>query len=323
MIKIRQIKEKNVWDELNLTKVVPFPQSWQWGEILVAEGKDVERLTVENDGKILPVAQVVFLPLIFGWRYAFCPKGPVGDLSEEALSALADYFKNKKIIFWRIEPKEKIDNKNLKKSYDVNPRATLILDLQKTEGEILEKMHTKTRYNIRLAQKKNLEIKNEKNLDVFLELMKKTGSRDKFRLHETKHYQEIMDSDFSKQITIYSEDKPIATAVFIGYGETFTYLFGASDHEYRSLMAPYLLQWEGIKMAKQMGYKFYDFFGVAPRINKEGEYEFDSKHQYAGVSRFKYGFGGTCHEDSGTFDLIISNFKYNLYTVLRKIRRLI
>lgn len=300
-----------------------FAQSWQWGDILVCEGKQVERLMVEEDGRIVAVAQIMYMSLGFGFKYAFCPKGPIGKMNEETMKVFGDYFKSKKVLFWRIEPVQKIDLPNLIQTVDINPRATLVLDLQKSEEEILNAMHSKTRYNIRLAQKKNLQIKNENNLKVFLELMKKTGSRDNFRLHETKHYEEILNSDVSRQLTVYSEQVPVATAIFVGYGDTFTYLFGASDHEYRQLMAPYLLQWEGIKIGQSEGYKFYDFFGVAPKMNDSAEYEFDEKHQYGGVSRFKQGFGGQYIETAGTFDVVLNKTKYNLYTWLRKLRRLI
>lgn len=317
------IKNLDEWNKVTLRLNIPFAQSWQWGDILIAEGKEVERLAVEKDGVVVVVAQVVYLPLVFGWRYAFCPKGPVGELNAEVMELFSKYFKTKKVLFWRIEPEQKIVNKNLKSSNDINPRATLILDLQKSEADLLVGMHSKTRYNIRLAQKKNLEIKNEKNLKIFLELMKKTGSRDGFRLHESKHYEAILHSDLSRQLTVYSEQIPVATAIFVGYDNTFTYLFGASDHEYRQLMAPYLLQWEGIKIGQSEGCKFYDFFGVAPKINDSAEYEFGEKHQYGGVSRFKQGFGGQYMEAPGTFDLILNKTKYNLYTWLRKLRRLI
>lgn len=322
-MEVKKIQNINKWNEAVLFPNIPFAQSWQWGDILIAEGKEVERLEVENDGAVVAVAQVVYLPLFFGWRYAFCPKGPVGELSAEVLDMFSEYFKTKKVLFWRIEPVQKIVNKNLKNSNDINPRATLVLDFQKSEEDLLTGMHSKTRYNIRLAQKKNLQIKNEKNLKVFLELMKKTGSRDNFRLHETKHYEAILHSDLSRQITVYSEQVPVATAIFVGYGDTFTYLFGASDHEYRQLMAPYLLQWEGIRIGQSEGYKFYDFFGVAPKKNDSTEYEFDEKHQYGGVSRFKQGFGGRYLEVPGTFDLVLNKIKYNLYTWLRKLRRLV
>lgn len=323
MIKITVIQDQKPWQEAALRLCAPFAQSWQWGDILIAEGKKVERLAVEKDGAVVALAQVVYMPLVLGWRYAFCSKGPAGDLSGESLGALSDYFKSKKIIFWRLEPKEKIDNENLIKSRDINPSATMVLDLQKSEEEILSSMHAKTRYNINLSQKKNLEVKNEKNLPVFWELMKKTGERDNFRLHEAKHYQSILDSDFSKQLTVYSHDKAIATMVLIGYGETFTYLFGASDHDYRNLMAPYLLQWSAMTLGKNSGYKYYDFFGVAPNVSGNEHYEYDGEHQYGGVSRFKSGFGADYVEAPGTFDLVLNKFKYNLYLGLRKLRRLI
>ena len=70
---------------------------------------------------------------------------------------------------------------------------------------------------------------------------------------------------YSLQTTVYCNGEAIATGVFVGFGNTFTYLYGASDYEHRSLMAPYLVQWEGMKMGKKLGYSLYDWFGIAPR----------------------------------------------------------
>ena len=87
-------------------------------------------------------------------------------------------------------------------------------------------------------------------------------------------------------------------------------------------MAPHLLQWEAIKLAKKEGCKYYDLFGIAPRINNEGEkHEYDKRHMYAGVTRFKLGFGGMPVEYPGTFDIKIR--RYFLYNLLRKFRRLV
>lgn len=317
-MQVKEIKNSIEWNNFILPQKVIFAQSFEWGEILIAEGKKLERVVI--DEKLF--GQFVYSNLIFDWKYVFCPKGPVGNLDKTSLDNLIEYFKKQGVVFLRIEPNDKIDHPNLVKTIDVNPHATLILDLQKSEEEILAGMHPKTRYNIRLAQKKNLVVKEGKNLEIFLELMKKTGDRDNFRLHETRHYEEILKSDFSKQLIVYSEGTPVATAVFVGFGETFTYLFGASDHEYRQLMAPNLLQWSAIVQAKNSGYKYYDFFGVAPKINNGGEYEFDTEHQYGGVSRFKIGFGGKYVEAPGTFDLVVDKPKYYFYKFLRKLRRI-
>lgn len=323
MLKITSIQDEKQWQEATLKLSAPFTHAWEWGQILVAEGKKVERLLVEENGEVLAVAQVMYMKMGLGFQYAFCPKGPVGKLNEETLKIFQDYFKAKKVLFWRIEPKQKIENKDIVKSRDINPSATMILDLQKSEEEILAGMHSKTRYNINLSQKKNLELKNEKKLPVFWDLSKKTSARDGFRLHEAAHYQAILDSKFSTQLTVYSHGKAIATMVLVGSGDNFTYLFGASDHEYRALMAPYLLQWSAMMIGKNSGYKFYDFFGVAPNVSGNEHYEYDVEHQYGGVSRFKSGFGADYVEAPGTFDFIINKFGYNLYLGLRRLRRMV
>ena len=339
----------------------PFTQSWEWGEILIAEGKEVERLAVYDGEEVVAQAQVVYSKLPFGWRYAFCPKGPV--VSERLKTkdlrldeAIVPYLKTKKCIFFRIEPSSLISNIQypISKVVDINPRATTILDTTKSEEELLKVMHEKTRYNIRLAERKGLRIiptasrdpaAAGKDYKILMDLMRATGKRDGFKLHDEEHYRQILVSDFSYQISAQLRTpnsdlsaeasakaglRTIATAIFVGFGATFTYLYGASDYEHRSLMAPYLVQWEGIKLGKELGFKKYDFFGIAPanesRIknqeSRSDQYEYDIQHQYAGVTRFKLGFGGVAHEDPGTFDLIISPGKYMVYQLVRRVKRL-
>ena len=319
-MKILSVTDQQQWDVWlkNNSQHSFFTQSWAWGDILLAEGKRIERLAVVDGEKVLGQAQVVYSQLPFGWQYAFCPGGPVMNSGYELL---VDYLKNKNCIFLRAEPLARIENLGfiIQKTIDINPSATLILDLSKTEEELLAGMHQKTRYNIHLAEKKDLQIKNEKKLDVFWSLMNKTGSRDKFSLHRKEHYEKVLQSPVVFQLTAYEKATPIACAVFVCFGNTFTYLYGASDHEYRNLMAPYLLQWEGIKLGKSGGCRWYDFFGIAPLTN--GGY--NPRHQYAGVTRFKLGFGAEPQQSAGTWDIIINNSKYKLYNILRKLRRLI
>lgn len=356
-MKILTINNQEQWDGWlkNNSQHNSFTQSWAWGDILFSEGKNVERLAVVENDKILAQAQVVFSKIIFGWQYAFCPQGPVISYqfaengsqatarSSQVYQCILDYLKNKNCIFFRVEPDLQTENWELrtKKTIDINPPATLILDLAKSEDRLLVSMHQKARYNIRLAEKKNLQIKDEKNLAVFWSLMTKTGSRDKFGLHHKEHYEKVLASPMIFQLTAYEKDKPVACAVFSCFGDMFTYLYGASDHDYRQLMAPYLLQWEGIKKGKKLGCRWYDFFGVAPRCHSEqseeslnpnrkdssavpqdDSYQYDPKHQYAGVTRFKLGFGSVPLQRAGTFDIIIDIKKYYLYNFLRRLRRL-
>ena len=351
---IKIISDSRQWDEWlkNNSQHNSFAQAWAWGDILAAEGKRVERLAVAEGEEILAQAQIVYSPLIFGWQYAFCPQGPIFDelrsknYELRIYETITNYLKEKNVIFLRVEPVSIIHDSKfiIQKTIDINPSATLILDLSKTEEELLAGMRQKTRYNIHLAEKKNLKIQNNPpfipplkgggqgggvNFEVFWSLMNKTGSRDKFSLHHKTHYEKVLQSPMAYQFTVYENTIPIACAVFARFGNTFTYLYGASDYARRDLMAPYLLQWEGIKMGKNSGCSFYDFFGVAPKkltTNNEQlttEYNYDLKHQYAGVTRFKLGFGGVPFQVPGTFDVVIDKNKYLMYNFLRKLRRLI
>ena len=325
-MKILNITNQEWWDGWlkSNSQHNAFAQSWAWGDILIAEGKRVERLAVVEGDTVLAQAQIVYSGLPFGWQYAFCPCGPVHSLQSavQSYKALSEYLKNKNCIFFRIEPDTPLPTPHsllLKKTIDINPPATLILDLNKSEEELLAGMHQKTRYNIHLAEKKDLKISDAKNLEVFWNLMNKTGSRDKFSLHHKSHYEKVLASPMVFQLTAYEKEVPVAVAIFAKFGNTLTYLYGASDYAHRDLMAPYLLQWEGIKMGKKNNCEWYDFFGVAPVI--DGNY--DLKHQYAGVTRFKLGFGGVPQQSAGTWDVVIDNTKYKLYNFLRKLRRLI
>jgi len=328
-MRVQTAENRQAWDswlEQN-TKFSPFAQSWEWGDLSVKEGLETERIVISEEDDKIAQAQIVYTKLFFGRRYAFCPRGPViaeQNLAAEAYEALSNYLKGERCIFFRFEP-EILDFPltNGKKTIDINPPATLVLDLSKSEQELLLGMHQKTRYNIHLAEKKEVRVEDKKDFDVFYGLMKKTGARDEFRLHPERHYKQVLSSPLVHQLTAYSGGTAVAAAIFVGFGNTCTYLYGASDYAYRSLMVPYLLQWRAIQFAKKSGYGYYDFFGVAPRIAAGEEYVYDKKHRYAGVTRFKLGFGGFERQTAGTYDLILDKSKYSAYMLLRRLRRMV
>ncbi len=337
-LEIRKNTNKEEWDDFlsQFSDFNPFPQSFAWGDVLITEGKEVEKLAIFDGGEQIAAVLVVYEKLPFGWKYAFSPKGPVVSIKYkessikygEILNKLSEYLKNKKCIFWRIEPnvnlQSEIKNLKLAKVKDINPSNTLLLDLNKSYEELLSAMHSKTRYNISLSKKKDLHVEERKDLGIFWELMQKTGERDAFRLHRKKHYEEVLKSDLTSQIIVYFENKPIATGVFAGFGQTFTYLYGASNYEYRQLMAPYLIQDFGINKAKKEGFKKYDFFGIAPiKKDESGEWVYDNSHQYAGVTRFKLGFAGEYKILPGTFEIIINHKVYKVIKFIKFLRSLL
>jgi lipid II:glycine glycyltransferase (peptidoglycan interpeptide bridge formation enzyme) len=313
----RNESEWNIWLKENGSQ---FLQSWEWGEILQSEDEEVEHLEIEDNGTIINQLLLVWKKMPYGMKYVFSPKSPVG-YDKDVLRLISGYLKEKKAAFWRMEPDRAVEGIRLEKTIDLNPAVTLILDLTQNEDAILAQMKKNTRYSVRTAQTKELEISLEKDLESFWELLEKTASRDGFKTHSKKHYRAILESEISYQITAKKDGKPVASAIFVGFGDTMTYLFAASDHEKRDLLAPYLIQWEAIKLAKKLGFKKYDFFGIAPGDLKDGNYNWDEKHHYSGITRFKIGFGGEIVQTPGTFDLVFNPIKYQAYGLARKIRR--
>ena len=333
-MEIRLAEDQKRWDAWLVRQDKPaFTQSSAWAAILTAENKIVELLEFYEGSDKIAQALVLYNRLFNGWRYAFCPRGPVffdrdDRMGENAIvqeaavyAAFKAHCAKKSCLFVRIEPSFLSPQEKSKKVVDINPRATTYLDLHKKEDELLSAMHQKTRYNIRLAEKKDVVLHQGKDVEILYDLLTVTGERDRFKLHGKIHYEKIVASPLSSQLTVMLKEKPIATALFASCGNTFTYVYGASDYEHRSLMAPYFLQWSAIKLAQERGFRWYDFFGIAPVEIVVGEYRYDENHQYAGVTRFKLGFGGTISEAPGTYDLLISSARYRMYGLLRKIRR--
>lgn len=319
-MEIVEITNPEQWDEFVKAQSASFLQSWQWGEILRACGQKIIRLAVQENSETRCQTLVVIKPLLFGWNYGFSPRGPVVKSSElSVVSALLEYFKKNHLVFWRVEPEESnyFGHNVLKRVKDINPEATMVLDVTKSMAEILAGFHAKTRYNIKLAQKKELTLHQGKNFADFWQLMKQTGARDNFGLHPRKNYEAALTSDAVYQLTLKWQGAPAACGCFLAFNDTLYYLYGASDYDLRHLMAPYLIQWEGIKLAQSLGLKKYDFFGVAPGKLENGQYIFNNDHRYRGVTRFKQGFNGNYIFYPGTFDLILNATKYNIYSTLR------
>lgn len=197
------------------------------------------------------------------------------------------------------------------KTIDVQPSKTLILDLDKSEDELLKKMHQKTRYNIRLAEKRGVKIMEagKSQFEDFWNLMQETSKKDNFRLHNKKYYQKMLDQPLIKLFLAKYKNHTIAANIVVFFKNTATYLHGASSFEYRNVMAPYILQWHCIKLAKKLGHKYYDFYGI------------DEK-KWPGVTRFKNGFSGNKIQYPGTFDLVFNKKWYLFYKILRKLKSL-
>jgi len=240
--------------------------------------------------------------LPFRKSYLYSPRCKF--LSESFLNKIKELAKKENAIFFKVEPENDFNKKNFKKSLSIQPKKTLILDI--TKKDLLEKMHYKTRYNIRLAEKKGIIIKKAGNIEDFWKLVQKTTQRKNFNPHLKEHYIKLLKIPNMELFTAEYKNKVIAANIVLFFKDTCFYLHGASDYEYRNLMAPYLLQWKQI--AKKRNCKKYDFWGI-------------DKKKWPGVTRFKKGFNGKEIEYIGAYDLVFNKFWYLIYKLAKYVRR--
>ena len=150
----------------------------------------------------------------------------------------------------------------------MQPREILILDISKSEEELLAGMKQKTRYNIKLAEKRDVKVlasREKKYIDEFCRLVKITAERDKITPHPENYYRKMFETIPPEILKLYIaeyEGKIIAANLVLFFGKTATYMHGASDNEHRNVMAPYLLQWQTILDAKKSGCNRYDLGGI-------------------------------------------------------------
>lgn len=313
---IERVTSPEGWNRAVLEGGGGFLQSWQWGEFQRSLGREPLRLRGERG-----LAQLVRLPLPFGLSYWYAPRGPVGELPLERDPDVA------RGVFVRMEP-QAVPSRPAVKVDDVQPGQTLVVDLTQPEEAILAAMHEKWRYNARLAERKGVRVfmagrDDASALDVFWDLLQETTERDGFRAHGKGHYRGILDALSGDPATDAAE-RPVARLVFaehdgrvlaanfmVYFGGTATYLHGASSRTRRDVMAPQLLHWTAMREAKAWGFREYDFWGVAPE-GSEG-------HSWAGITRFKRGFGGRYVAYPGTFDLPTDRFRYTLYALAKRL----
>jgi len=265
------------------------------------------------------------------WWYA--PRGPVFDprhpeAGEWLLGEVAKRLQKTGGIFLRLDPYVaptfEFSTPLRSSTQQYQPTDTLVLDLTQSDDELRAAMKRKGRYNINLAKKKGVSCEavafaklTQKNLEDYWHLTSSTTSRDGFAGHPLSYYEKFLKflPKYATLFFAYAEDgTPVATAISTFCGKKAIYYFGAStsDPEYRNLMAPYLLQWTMIQEAKKRGCLSYDFLGIAP----EGQID----HPYAGISEFKWKFGGTRQTFAPGRELVFNKFWYVLYRIAKKLR---
>ena len=300
------------WDKKVIDLGGSILQAWAWGEFQQALGQKIYRFSGSD---YLCLAFEIALPA--GKKYLYCPRGPVGKV-EAALADLRKFESDHSIIFSRIEPIQAVSLPKAVK--DMQPLHNWVLDLEKTEEELLIGMKPKTRYNINLAQRKGVVVREGTKADLIMawKLFLETAGRNGYKLHAQNYYLQMwehLSPKFLKILIAEYKGEPLAAIFVSRFGETATFLHGGSSSKMKEAQASYLLHWEAIRLAKNSGLKLYDFGGIAGSS--------DQTQAWAGITRFKKGFGGLEVMFPGAFDLIFSPIWYNVYKQVRLVRNLI
>src|SRR3989344_2610969 len=333
---LQHITNQRDWDEfISSQPLSQFTQSWTWGEFRIARGQEIKRLAlVDAKGEMEAAALFTYIkkPLVGGYWYA--PRGPVirdgadaSDTLKRFLSALAQHPLPHPALFWRIEPPvssvtthhSPLTTHSYIRSHAYQPASTLLLDLTQSHDELLKHMHEKTRYNIRVAERRGVTVREatgNEAIDAFLSLNQETAVRDRFRSMPSAYiratYNFCAAQGMARIRLAECDGAVLAASIEMTYGDTATYLYGASSNTARNVMAPYALHWDAIRAAKASGHRFYDFHGVNPADTSSFYY----KKSWEGITRFKLGWGGDRADYAGTWELPGMQGLYKLWRMV-------
>lgn len=338
---------KKAWNEFIKQHSPPigaFMQTWEWGEFQRMLGRKVERYFLSENKEPVAVFTLIHHLLPFNLSYGYVPRGPIIAASHSPESKSLEIFNAIKkwaasnfpnLIFLRLEPPvTSVDFNKIKKSgfyvpsYYVQPRYNHAVHIDKTEEEIIAGFHPSTRSNIGRAEKRGVtvEIKpfvSETDFEQFIAMTKDTIQRNSgknaypnnsyFRslfkiippLNETNSASDLLMGIFYG----YHEKEPAAAHFVVFFGDTATYLFGASyKKKLNSKVATYL-HWDAMKEARKRGLKFYDLGGI-------------DETRWPTLTQFKRQFRGQEFKYVGNIDIPLRPALYLLYNMLRKLGKL-
>ncbi len=312
------------WDEyLGRHQDAHILQSRQWGDLKSAFGWQALRVGAGQAG-----AQVLIRSLPLGFSLAYLPKGPIGPDWDMLWPEIDRICRRHRSAFLKVEPDLWEGDQGStpappagfrRSAHSIQPPRTIRLDLRQTEEQILAGMKQKTRYNVRLAGRKEVQVRPSSDLQVFSELMAQTGKRDGFPIHSPAYYQQAYDQFHPlggcELLFAEVQDEPVAALMVFARGRRAWYFYGASSGKHRNRMPAYSLQWEAIRWARAQGCHEYDLWGIPDESPAALEAGFlDRRDGLWGVYRFKRGFGGQITRAAGPWDRVYNPVLYRLYT---------
>lgn len=302
---IESIVNKDIWEKFVLSQnPCSFLQSWAWGETNERVGAKIFRLGFKRNSKLVGVCLIIKETAKRG-PHLIIPGGPILEWNDKGLvkvfmETIKDIARVERAWFVRVRPELRDSEKSrdlfkklgfVSAPMHLHAENTWVLDISKSEQELLAGMRKTTRYLVKKSQNLDLQleiVKNPKAASILFRLQKETSKRHKFVGFSQKLFEEEIASfvkdDKAAVFICRKNSKVLAAAIIIFYGNTAYYHFSGSVSGSSEIPFSYFLQWEIVKEAKRRGLNFYNFWGIAPNGN--------SRHRFAGVTLFKTGFGG-------------------------------
>lgn len=271
------------------------------------------------------------------YKLFYSPRGPICSTVEEfndMIAAATKHCKKQNGYLLRIDPAfletDDAFRANAEKlGFYIDPRddystfiarKVYVTDLEgETEESLMAKFHSKTRYNIRLSQRRGCVVREGtlEDVPVFTEMMRQTGGRDGFHARSEEHYRDMLTTfgEHTSMILAEKDGKILAGVILLIMGGKAWYVYGCSFNEGRENMPNFLLQWEMIRRGIAAGCRIYDFRGV------EGEPVPENPHY--GLHRFKQGFNARFVEYIGQMDLVLNPTGNKLINTIQKVKGLL
>jgi len=363
VIKRSEIINKSKWNAI--IKDLPgvgILQTWEWGAIKSKYGWRPEHyIWQDQSGKIKAAALILIreisLPVISKkLRMIYIPQGPLLDWSNTSLRGkvlddIREFSQGMNVLSIKVDPEviygigEKIDAADskfllaqeivdeLKKEgwlfspQQIQFKNTAWIRLEKSENELLSAMKQKTRYNIRLAGRKGVCVREGgiSDLDKLYHMYLDTSIRDSFIIRPKEYYLDVWSKFIKAEMAVpliaEVEEEVVAGLLLFHFGNRSWYLYGMSTDKHREKMPNYLLQWEAIKLSKKFNSRIYDLWGAPDN--------FDNQDRMWGVYRFKQGLGCEVVKRIGAYDYPLSKITYKIINIFipwflsitRKIRK--
>lgn len=318
-MKVREIRDGGEWDRLLLSFPRPhILQSSEWGEVKRATGWAPRQLLLEEGGRAYAAALLLRRKVPFlGAPVLYVPKGPLlaedgPACLEAALALLEEEARRERAIFVKIDPDiaaedavalEVLRRRGWRRGEDVQFRNTILVDLRADEATLLGRMKPKTRYNIRLAERRGVRVREGTmaDLEAFYELYRETGRRDGFLTRPYPYYRQVwqtfLEAGWGHLFLAEHEGDLLAGLFLLHFGPVAWYMYGASADHKREHMPNHLLQWEAMRWARAAGCTTYDLWGAPDRLRPDDP--------LWGVYRFKAGFGGRFASRIGAYDFVV------------------